>query len=139
MVDSAGRTALLTGATGGLGRAIAARLASRGAKLVLSSRKVVALAEMGATLPGDGHRAIPADLAEPGAAIALAAEAGEVDVLVANAGLPGTGRMEDFAASEVERARKDWDANSRSFELGEGPVVVRLSTVNGPVQVRTGN
>jgi hypothetical protein len=37
------------------------------------------------------------------------------------------------------RARKDWDADSRSFELGEGPVVVRVSTVNGPVQVRAGN
>jgi hypothetical protein len=37
------------------------------------------------------------------------------------------------------RARKDWDTNSRSFELGEAPVVIRLSTVNGPVQVRTGN
>ena len=37
------------------------------------------------------------------------------------------------------QARKDWDANSRSFELGEGPVVVRVSTVNGPVQVRAGN
>ena len=37
------------------------------------------------------------------------------------------------------RARKDWDADSRSFELGEGPVLVRLSTVNGPIQVRTGN
>lgn len=36
-------------------------------------------------------------------------------------------------------ARKDWDATSRSFELGQGPVVVRLSTVNGPVQVRAGN
>jgi hypothetical protein len=37
------------------------------------------------------------------------------------------------------QARKDWDTNSRSFELGEGPVLVRVSTVNGPVQVRTGN
>ncbi len=41
--------------------------------------------------------------------------------------------------AECGRARKDWDTNSRSFELGEGPAVVRVSTVNGPVQVRTGN
>jgi hypothetical protein len=37
------------------------------------------------------------------------------------------------------QARKDWDAGSRSFELGEGPVLVRVSTVNGPVQVHAGN
>jgi DUF4097 and DUF4098 domain-containing protein YvlB len=37
------------------------------------------------------------------------------------------------------RARKDWDTASRSFELGDGPVVVRVSTVNGPVQVHAGN
>ena len=103
-MDPGGRTALLTGATGGLGRAIAAALAERGARLVLSSRKAEALAEMAEALPGEGHRAIPADLAEPGAAIELAAEAGEIDILVANAGLPGTGRIEDFAAAEVERA-----------------------------------
>jgi hypothetical protein len=36
-------------------------------------------------------------------------------------------------------ARKDRDDSSRSFELGQGPVVVRVSTVNGPVQVRAGN
>ncbi len=55
-------------------------------------------------LPGGEHRAIPADLAEPGAAITLAAEAGDIDILVANAGLPATGRMEDLAANEIERA-----------------------------------
>ncbi len=103
-MDPAGRTALLTGATGGLGRAIAAALAERGAKLALSGRKADALAEMAEGLPGAGHRTIPADLAEPGAAIALAGEAGEVDILIANAGLPGTGRLEDFSAREVERA-----------------------------------
>ena len=36
-------------------------------------------------------------------------------------------------------ARKDWDGSSRSFELGNGPILVHVSTVNGPVQVRTGN
>ncbi len=45
-----------------------------------------------------------ADLAEPGAAQRLAADAGTVDVLIANAGLPGSGRMEDFTPDEVKRA-----------------------------------
>ena len=100
-MELAGRTALLTGATGGLGRAIAGALAGRGASLVLSGRKAEALEELAAELPDERHRVLPADLAEPGAAEKLAAEAGEVDVLVANAGLPGTGRLEDFTVERL--------------------------------------
>jgi short-subunit dehydrogenase len=102
-MELAGRTALLTGATGGLGRAIAAALAARDAKLVLSGRKAEALEALAAELPGDGHRALAADLAEPGAAERLAAEAGGIDVLVANAGLPGTGWLTDFSPEQVTR------------------------------------
>ena len=103
-LELAGRTALLTGATGGLGRAIAKALAERGAILELSARKPQALEGLAAELPGEGHRVVPADLAEPGAAERLAAEAGEVDVLVANAGLPGAGWLTDFSPEEVTRA-----------------------------------
>ena len=100
-MELADRTALLTGATGGLGRAIATALAGRGATLVLSGRKAEALEEMAAGLPGDGHRIAPANLAEPGAAEKLAADAGEVDVLIANAGLPGTGRLPDYSTEQL--------------------------------------
>jgi short-subunit dehydrogenase len=100
-VELAGRTALLTGATGGLGRAIAAALAERGAKLVLSGRKAEALEALAGELPGDDHRTVSTDLAEAGAAERLAAEAGDVDVLVANAGLPGTGRLPDYSAEQL--------------------------------------
>lgn len=100
-MELAGHTALLTGATGGLGRAIALALAERGASLALSGRKAEALEALAAELPGEGHRVLPADLAEPGAAEQLAAEAGEVDVLVANAGLPGTGRLPEFTAEQL--------------------------------------
>jgi short-subunit dehydrogenase len=103
-MELAGRKALLTGATGGLGRAIAQALAARGATLVLSGRKAEALEALAAELPGEGHRAVPSDLAEPGAAEQLAAEAGAVDVLVANAGLPGTGRLPDFTAADLSGA-----------------------------------
>lgn len=102
-MDLAGRTALLTGATGGLGQAIATALAERGAKLVLSSRKAEDLERLAAGLPGEGHRVAPSDLAEPGAAEELATAAGEVEVLVANAGMSGTGLMEDFAPEEMQR------------------------------------
>jgi short-subunit dehydrogenase len=102
-VELAGKTVLLSGATGGLGRAIAVALAGRGASLVLSSRKPEALEELRRSLPGDGHRTAVADLAHPDAAERLADEAGAVDVLVANAGLPGTGRLEDFSQEELGR------------------------------------
>jgi len=103
-MELAGRTALLTGATGGLGRAIALTLAGRGAGLILSGRKADALEALASELPGGEHRVIAADLAEPGEAERLAAAAGDVDVLVANAGLPAAGRMEDFSAEQVQRA-----------------------------------
>ncbi len=103
-MELAGRTALLTGATGGLGQAIAKALAARGASVALSARKAEALEALAAELPGEGHKVVPADLAEPGAAERLAADAGDVDILVANAGLPGTGWLADFTPEQVKRA-----------------------------------
>ena len=93
---------LLTGATGGLGRAIAETLAGAGATLVLSSRKQAELESLAASLEGEHHVAA-ADLAEPGAALDLLAKAGEVDILVANAGLPGSGQLTDLSSEEVQR------------------------------------
>ncbi len=101
-----GKTALLSGATGGLGRATARSLASRGARLILTSRQEKELAELAASLPGEGHTHIPADLAEEGAAQALfsaAEEAGPVDILIANAALPGSGNLIAFSPEQVER------------------------------------
>lgn len=103
-MDLSGKTVLLTGATGGLGRAIAEGLAGRGARLVLSSRKEAELEELAGSLPADGHRAVVCDLAEPGEGERLVAEAGELDALVANAGLPGTGRLDTFSQEEIGRA-----------------------------------
>ncbi len=101
-MEIAGARALLTGATGGLGRAIAEALTGRGATLLLSGRKAEALEALAAELPGEGHTVFPADLAEPGAAEKLAAEAGDVDILVANAGLPGTGRLPEYTSERLE-------------------------------------
>lgn len=140
-MELAGRSALLTGATGGLGRSIAAALAGRGAVLILSGRKPEALEALAAELPGEGHRALPADLAEPGTAEKLAAEAGEVDVLVANAGLPDTGLLTDFTPDEMTRAlRVNLEAPmlmARALypamvERGSGHLVF-VSSLNGKV------
>ena len=94
-----GKRVLLSGATGGLGNAIAQELAANGAKLVLSSRRQKELGELARSLPGgaERHEAIVADLAEDGAASKLVRDAGDVDVLVANAALPGTGRLDSFS------------------------------------------
>lgn len=99
-----GKSVLLTGATGGLGRAIAAALAERGATLILSARSAEALEQLAAELPGQGHTTIPADLAQPGAATKLAADAGDFDILVANAGVRGAGALTDYSDEEIERA-----------------------------------
>ena len=99
-----GSTVLLTGATGGLGQALAQVLAARGARLVLSARDADALAKLAASLPGSGHRTVVCDLAADGAALQLLEQAGEIDVLVANAALPASGRLEDFSQHDIGRA-----------------------------------
>ncbi len=99
-----GKSALLTGATGGLGRAIAKALADRGATLILSARSAEALERLADELPGEGHTTIPADLAQAGAATKLAADAGDFDILVANAGVRGAGPLTDYSDEEIERA-----------------------------------
>jgi short-subunit dehydrogenase len=100
------RRILLSGATGGLGRTMASRLASDGAVLILSSRSAEELARLAASLEGgaDRHRVLVADLAIDGAAEELVREAGELDGMVANAALPSTGRLESFSEMEVQRS-----------------------------------
>jgi short-subunit dehydrogenase len=123
-----GATALLTGATGGLGRAIAGALAERGATLVLSGRNAEALEQLASELPSSGHITVPADLAQAGAATKLVADAGDVEVLVANAGLPGTGLLTDFSEGEIERAmRVNLEAPIRMARALIGPMTKRGS------------
>jgi short-subunit dehydrogenase len=105
-VDLEGKRVLLSGATGGLGRAIAEELAGREAKLMLSARKQQDLRELARSLPGGGrrHKVLVSDLAKPGAAAELVEKAGDVDILVANAALPATGQLESFSPDELEGA-----------------------------------
>jgi len=132
VVDVNRKRVLLTGATGGLGRAIAERLTDRGATMVLSSRKADELTDLAASLPGEGHKVVVADLALEGSAERLVSEAGQIDILVANAGLPGTGALESFSQAEISRAvRVNLEAPMRMarslvpgmVERGEGHVV----------------
>ena len=82
-----GRTVLVTGATAGLGRNTAIHAARMGARVVISGRHEERLAATLAQLDGEGHRAIPADLADQGARDALVAELPALDGVVHCAGL----------------------------------------------------
>ena len=96
-----GRTVLLTGATGGLGHAIARRLAAAGARVVLSGRRGDVLAQLAGEI---GAEVAAADLSDPDAVRALAAAHADVDIFVANAGLPASGRLETYDEEQIERA-----------------------------------
>jgi short-subunit dehydrogenase len=131
-----GRTALLTGASGGLGQAIARALVRRGASVVLTARRVDVLEPLAAEI---GGRALPCDLGDRGSLERLVEDAGPVDVLVANAGVPGSGRIESFTVEEIDRAI---DVNLRApmvlarllcegmAERGGGHIVF-VSSLNG--------
>ena len=95
---------LLTGASGGIGNAIARALHARGATLVVSGRRVEQLEALRGELGEERVEPLPADLANPGEARALAERAGAVDVLVANAALPASGPIDGFSAEQIDRA-----------------------------------
>ena len=100
----AGKRALLTGASGGLGLALAHALAAEGAHIVLNdiqARADEACASIAAL--GVEARYVCADLADPDALSQLCAVAGEVDILVNNAVVRHFARIEDLALA-------DWDA-----------------------------
>jgi 3-oxoacyl-[acyl-carrier protein] reductase len=91
-----GKTALITGASGGIGRAAALLLAQAGASLIVSGTRREALEETVKALPaGCAASIITSDLSQPGAGAALLEKAeaagGHVDILVNNAGLTRDG------------------------------------------------
>jgi uncharacterized protein len=94
-----GRVALLTGASAGLGPFIARRLHVEGIRLILSARRRELLDKLARELVGS--RAIPADLADTSQIERLAAEAGEVDFLIANAGVAAAGEFERYSVEQI--------------------------------------
>ena len=90
MFDLTGRKALVTGASGGLGSAIARALHAQGASVAISGTRIAALDELAADL-GAGIHCVPCDLAQSEAVEALVPHAeealGGLDILVNNAGL----------------------------------------------------
>jgi short-subunit dehydrogenase len=128
-VQLAGARALVTGATGGIGGAVARALHDRGARVLLTGRRAARLEELRATL-GEGAEVLPADLAERDGPARLAESAGAVDVLVANAALPASGRVEDFDPEEIDRAL---DVNLRA------PIQLTRALLPGMLERRRGH
>lgn len=96
-------TVLLTGATGGIGNAIARALHERGAALILTGRRAEVLGELREEL-GEGVETIVCDLSDREEVAQLAERAESVDVFVANAALPASGRLDEFSPEQIDRA-----------------------------------
>jgi short-subunit dehydrogenase len=139
-IDLDGARALVTGATGGIGQAIARALHARGSHVLLTGRRREVLDELAAEL-GDRAESLPADLSSADDVRDLVERAGRVDVLVANAALPGSGRIDSYSPDQIDRAL---DVNLRApmqlaravvpamVERGAGHVVL-ISSLSGKV------
>jgi short-subunit dehydrogenase len=98
-----GQTVLLTGATGGIGSAIAKALHAGGASLILTGRRSEVLESVASEL-GERAEVVVADLTDRDDVRGLCERATSADVVVANAALPASGRIEDFSPEEIDRA-----------------------------------
>ena len=147
MFDLTGMTALVTGASGGLGSAIAHALAGQGARLALSGSNVEKLEGFRASL-GSDHVALPCNLGD-GAAVdqlvpqALEALGGRLDILVNNAGVTRDNllmRMKDDEFGEVIRI--NLEASFRLMRASAKPMMKarfgRIISISSVVGV-TGN
>jgi short-subunit dehydrogenase len=100
-VPLSGSKVLITGATGGIGHAIARALAGRGSHLTLTGRRTDVLEPLTAELTAT---AVAADLASPSDVERLATDCADTDILVANAGLSAAGKILEFTVDNLDSA-----------------------------------
>jgi short-subunit dehydrogenase len=144
-LDLRGSRILLTGASRGIGAALARRLAGQGARLALAGRSRERLEQLAATIRQHGGEAVaaPADVADPAQRVRLVETAvaalGGLDVLINNAGV---GAMGWFADASEDRLRRVFEVNFfAAVELtrlalpylhrGRQPMLVNVSSVVG--------
>lgn len=142
-----GRTALITGASRGIGRAVAELFAREGARVALTARDAGLLRRVCLALPGKGHAVIPADLASPGQVARLAGQTkawcgGVLDILVNNASVLGPLRpcveirAEEFAAVLQVNLTAVFDLTTRLIPLLESSrhaVILNVTSSAGRV------
>jgi short-subunit dehydrogenase len=128
-----GTRVLVTGASRGIGEAIARAFAKRGATLGLVARKQEPLDELAGQLDGEGHVALVADVSEEDSVAEAIREFGDIDVVVANAGIT---HYRPFAQLPLDEARHMndvnwlgtiytvWAALPGMIERGSGHIVV---------------
>lgn len=129
MAVKIGGNVLITGATGGLGHAIARAFARRGAAVLLTGRRADVLEELAAEV---GGRALPCDLSDREQVqrlIGVACDA-RLDVLVANAGLPATGLLTALPEERIERLL---EVNLRA------PIALTRAIAPGMIERRSGH
>jgi NAD(P)-dependent dehydrogenase (short-subunit alcohol dehydrogenase family) len=146
LFDVAGRSALITGATGALGSAAARALAANGARLTLAAGSADALEQLGAELKNDGADVElvarrPNSQADAEAMAQAAVKAhGRIDLLVTAAGLNKVAMIEEQSPEDWQQVmdanvRGSWlacrAAGARMLEQGEGGKVVLVSSTRG--------
>jgi len=132
-----GKRALVTGASRGIGRAIAVELARAGAEVVVGYR--TGKDEAGEVANEIGGRAVQADVSDPDDAARLVEEAGELDVLVNNAGITRDGLLarmpdEDWRAvleTNLSSVFYTCRATARSMMRKRSGSIVNLSSIVG--------
>jgi NAD(P)-dependent dehydrogenase (short-subunit alcohol dehydrogenase family) len=143
VAELSGQTALVTGATSGIGKAAAVKLAQHGATVLIHGRDAdrgVAVLEQ-IELTGGHARFVAADLSDPAAIAQLAAEIGRIDILVNNAGSSWFGPSSELDTPSYDRL---FDGNVRSAYLltaalapamaaNGGGVIINLSSMAATV------
>ncbi|ARE42068.1 5-keto-D-gluconate 5-reductase [Rhodovulum sp. P5] len=123
LFDLSGRTALVTGASMGIGFALARGLAQAGARVVLNARNAERLANAGETLRAEGAEVatLPFDVTDAGAVRTAIdgyeADTGPIDILVNNAGMQHRTPLEDFPVDAFDRLMRT-NVNS-AFYVGQ--------------------
>ncbi|PWC49758.1 SDR family NAD(P)-dependent oxidoreductase [Azospirillum sp. TSA6c] len=145
-IDLTGRTALVTGASSGLGRHFAAVLAKAGARVALAARRTEALAETRSAIEAAGGSAVVVamDVTDPASVAAAVGEAwgalGRIDILVNNAGVTATRPFLDMSEEEWDRvidtnltgcARVARAVAQRMRDDKQGGAIVNIASILG--------
>ena len=134
--DLSGKRALVTGASGGLGRHFAEVLAANGAEVLLAARRTVALADAVREI-GEKAQAIALDVTDTTSVEAAFAQVGRIDILVNNAGVTMTKRALEVEDPEWDRVLDTnltgaWRVARAAVDaMGDGGSLINIASILG--------